>query len=900
MAIRLMRVRLTNFARIKSGMNQDVLDLDFTKLPHPITLLVGANGSGKTSLLRCFHPFAYNGATGDEGKETTKLILPNKDGKKEVWLSYDEDVHYYVVHLYLRKKDGSITVKSYIKEVSHKYGEEELNESGSVTEFKAILSESFGIRESYLNLLSIGNTLDSFVKYTSSERKRYAVTLFNTLDLYPGFYKKATAMVREIKPLLTNVTAKLERYRTTDTSILESERQDKRKTINQLRRKVEKLLVEKGGYEKQIEGRDGILQTCKEAEDRIREISGEIEELRKKASGRKLEDLNRELESAQKDLLEATKSKEQTAMQMTSEIREKDSKVQTLTAIQNSLEKMEKDLLREELEETIAHLESEIAKLSIPTDYPRPQFTPNELIEVRLQLDQIRGLCADLLIEEAKYPNIILNVWEKLKTNPAAISDYVSTYSRAKNDLTIHRAAHPITRQLANIVDLLKDIPECDCDRTDSCVYALFYQQIKEAINDRKREADSNDWEKETVVDALEAKVHVANQIDTCVNAIHNGNLIMRLPESIFNAPQFIEDFVDTRDIYDRESLDYMIDIAERYQRKEEFEVEIDNLRQKIAMIEVTRSACAELYAKQDDLEKEIQTIDVRLQDLDKNFSYQRDKEAKLEATIFKLGSQIATDTLLTELRSELSTLREGLSAMKQEYQMVLDLQDRLTKTNSTIQDYNEQIAQSEGSIRSIEHTLLTIAELQQERSSLYERLQESTAIQEAVSPTEGIPMEFLRDSVGKELIRSVNQILSEVYHEKLILDEKTTVINENDFIIPYLWNGHRVDDIAQASDGQRAVLTMAFSIVLLEMTAPEYRTLLLDEADTTLDIHSRAVALELLENFTNKVGSGQVFNITHNAMFDGYPANILLTSDEVISNMDPKCVVLCYKGGNG
>lgn len=904
MAISLMRIRLEHFAKIKSGMGQDVLDIDFTKLPYFITLLLGANGTGKTSFLRCLHPFAYNGATGDEGKENLSLILPNQDGKKEVWLGCDDTTWYHITHLYLRKKDKSLTVKSYIAECSNEYGEEELNESGSVNEFKAIMEDSFGLKESYLNLLSIGNTLDSFVKYTSSERKKYAVSLFNTLDLYPGFYKRATAVVREVKPLLSNVTAKLEQYRNVDLADLDTERKDKKRTVDQLRTKVESLLVKKGGYEKQIEGAGDILQTCKEAEDRIRELSEQIEETRRKASGRKLEDTQKELETKKIELESLTKSYDQTAQRMESELRSKDQNDQTLTALKTTLARMEKNLDKKELEEQIAYLEKKKQEVNLPNDFPRPALSSEELIGRKLLLDQLRGQCYPLLEFDVRYPGIVLAVWEAIQEDPTKADTLIQKYKKANQDLIVHRAAHPRTLQLSQYLQQIQQVGSCEGSHTEAdcedCPYRAFYVNVLEEIQGKKRELDQNDEEKEEIVDRLKAKAEVAEWICRARLDIQKTEAFATIPEPIFSIDRFIEEYMDCRDICDRELLDYSIDMAERYETIDKLDEEISRVKELLTTIQANRSVYLELKGQEAELEKEANVISLRYEDLSKDFNYQAEKKGKLEEQVAKLSNQLTIDTALSAMRSELALLREGLASLKKEHEKVLKLQDQLTKTNGEISEYQHRILDSESQIRALEHTLLTITNLQEERSTLYTKLQEASAIQEAVSPTTGIPMEFLRDSVGKELIRSVNEILSGVYHDKFRLDERNMIIDENDFIIPYTWDGYSVADISQASDGQQAILTMAITIVLLEMTAPEYQVLLLDEADTTLDIHSRAVALELLENFTRKIRSSQVFNITHNSMFDGYPANILLTSEETISNVNPEAIVRCYQGGNG
>ena len=52
---------LENFANIKTAMNADKIYIDFKKAKNKVILLVGPNGSGKTSLLSLLTPFASIG-----------------------------------------------------------------------------------------------------------------------------------------------------------------------------------------------------------------------------------------------------------------------------------------------------------------------------------------------------------------------------------------------------------------------------------------------------------------------------------------------------------------------------------------------------------------------------------------------------------------------------------------------------------------------------------------------------------------------------------------------------------------------------------------------------------------------------------------------------------------------
>ena len=79
-------------------MNLKEINIDFTKCNNRITLLVGRNGSGKTSLLSNIHPFPYLGTL--DIRNTQELILEGKEGLK-IFEFEDGDTKYRAEHHYL-------------------------------------------------------------------------------------------------------------------------------------------------------------------------------------------------------------------------------------------------------------------------------------------------------------------------------------------------------------------------------------------------------------------------------------------------------------------------------------------------------------------------------------------------------------------------------------------------------------------------------------------------------------------------------------------------------------------------------------------------------------------------------------------------------------------------------
>ena len=144
-----------------------------------------------------------------------------------------------------------------------------------------------------------------------------------------------------------------------------------------------------------------------------------------------------------------------------------------------------------------------------------------------------------------------------------------------------------------------------------------------------------------------------------------------------------------------------------------------------------------------------------------------------------------------------------------------------------------------------------------------------------------------------------VNELLELVYGKDLYIDREHVQIDETDFIIPYRRRGVLVSDISHASDGERAVMSLAFSLSLARITSKTYNILLLDEMDTSLDAYSRGKYIDMIAAYMKLIHARQVFLISHNSMFDNYPVNVLMTSEMNVSNVAKRNIVKLYEGGN-
>lgn len=164
--------KLTNFAGIKYGINNKVLEL--TDIPSGIIMLTGQNGCGKSTTLHTLHVFS---------DDKTFLIKKEDESfepaEKELIVEHNDN-EYRILHQY--SKTGS--KKSFIQ----KNGEE-LNGAGNVTTFENVIFEEFGMENNTVSNSVIGVSEINFIDLTSSERKKQISTLLPNISEYEKLYK---------------------------------------------------------------------------------------------------------------------------------------------------------------------------------------------------------------------------------------------------------------------------------------------------------------------------------------------------------------------------------------------------------------------------------------------------------------------------------------------------------------------------------------------------------------------------------------------------------------------------------------------------------------------------------------------------------------------------------------
>ncbi|MCM1225080.1 MAG: hypothetical protein NC548_62580, partial [Lachnospiraceae bacterium] len=265
--------------------------------------------------------------------------------------------------------------------------------------------------------------------------------------------------------------------------------------------------------------------------------------------------------------------------------------------------------------------------------------------------------------------------------------------------------------------------------------------------------------------------------------------------------------------------------------------------------------------------------------------------------TVKELDAEITLAVDLEDRRKKIVEAQKQLKDMD-------DCRERYEKNSAKLSDAKNreseirtQLDVERRRLSQLEETLHSITSLESEKEVLSTRYSNAVLIRDAVSPSKGIPVEFIDDVIRNQMIDSINELMHIAYPEiTLLKGEKQLIINDKEFTIPYVKNGETIGDISEASDGERAMLSLVFSLVLIRLVSKVYNIMLLDEMDTALDKYGRSKYIDIIEQYMKTINARQVFLISHNSMFDMYNVNVLQTTKGTVDSTENKFVVNVYE----
>ena len=866
MTIRMDRIRLENFALIKSGMGLDEIDIDFTKSKYTVSLIIGNNGTGKTALLSNFHPFPYLGAL--EAREDADIIIPDMDGHKEVWYSKGDD-RYYIEHIYLAPSGKRTTrqVKCYIQ----KNGKE-LNEPGTVKTFNEIVESEFQIEPNFLKLIRLGPNVQNFIKLSFTDRKFFISKLLSEVEDYMKDYKQAKEQAKFLANALKLAVSKRDKLNISDISILDTGIARKEEMIKSRYDDKETLTKQFYEYKGSINLDsmetlqtlyDVTLQNIENLKDTIKNLD-KPKYLHVSTSSAttaeytdKLVNLNLShsgivsqraiiLNEKQRviDLLEA-ENKKLEASKASSELEEIQGYIKELSEKIDTFEKSF-DMSQHDTSISKDVFMSYVDTINIIIYQMKDVF---ELPETGLQYFR------DRYVEDMVQPNTIDKIEAKLRRE---VSELLVQLDRTVSNTKQHR----------KIADKMCT-PE-GCDIFNECPYYLHYHE--ELVHHSKEDTIKLEFD----IDCRNEALTVFNQLKSIQMLLNTIKLEHRMDQGYQGIiasimKRDITEFVDYEAVKSEvEFLEYYEEYVNHKEKRAEYEQQA-----KVFQLSNQLESPDEILSNISKLTMQLSVFNKQIDELDRKESERLEEIEQTKDLIDDFSKYVEYTNEVKRLNTELTHTKESRDTLKESLKDKIEYDEKLAAYNKQVESIEFDISSLEDSIYHDRVKRTQFIELGQEIEQIKTRYDIVELLKEAVSTNKGIPLIYI-NSYFKSLRLVANEIIKDIYENDFVLEE--FVVNDKEFRIPYRTKGVSVRDIRYASQAESSVATLAISFAMLEQFAYTYNIILLDEVDGPMYKGNKERFFAALEGMLSRIHSEQAFIITQSTMFNDYPVNLIIT----------------------
>ena len=845
---------LENFASVKVGMHVNRIEIDFSGRKNKICLLLAPNGTGKTSLLSTFTPFATLGNL--DVRDSGSLILVGKSGYKEITI-IDRGNEYMIKHFYSPNKE-SHTVKSYIA----KNGEE-LNINGNVRSFQSIVESELGLEIGFLKLIRLGNNVTNLLQLTATERKKFLSNLLQDLDIYLNYFKKLTDDARILKTQISHTTDKL-----TKTGI--SDVKEAKKSLAFISDELAELELQKNEALK-IHGA----------------IDHELYEYDELDLLARYTEVNKNLKKAKKAMEKLDSTKDLTFYQEKErqrelEIQEREKRLASLQAQSETLldvidtlftevSSLKKEIEKEENNDNVRSAKEIFHSLRKQKNQEEarflnyhPAFTKDELLTLMSTLNEIQQ-SLDTGYEFGEKPvKEVISLMRKQKN----VDNYINN-GLMEFDSGAGKSSSLLTKLISGVNEI-----SVTCDQNQCDLYRLW-KEIKNLMREEEVVRSSHDTEEfYKYMDIVYQRVKRTLELIRSVKEI-----IEKLPDeqkNDFRTETLFSRIERLKPIYSKESYNVLLTEITEYERYlslckecDEAEVRFHTLRS-MSNIEFLLSRYDSSMKKLNDRQTEREEINQEIHSIETRLSSLHEEHEQDMDIIMALTKMNEMNNEILEISNRLESYRTLKEKKKENDQRLTEIEDILKKRK-----------QSSNMIQLAIHEYET---LHKELDQYMKLFNENTYIKKAMSSKEGIPLEFINIYMSN-IQSTINELLDIVYDGTLVIDEFK--INSDEFRIPYIKDGYLIPDIVQASQGETAFLSIALSFALISESILHYNIILLDEIDGNLDDKNRKKFISVLERLIDMIDAEQIFLISHNNLFSMYPVDVISLTGEI--NQDIK-----------
>lgn len=890
---KLVKFDATNVIGFMSGLGKKHFVLDLKELKHKdILVVLGDNASGKSTFLSLVHP------THIPADGRTKFIIPGKEGY--VIRTYEGDDGTIIVSkcIYTPKSDEGHSAKCYlaVKKPSDKEAIE-LNPTGNVTSYNALLYTYFGITKDYVNFASYSDAVAGMVSMTDTERKNSVASMVPNTGRFELAYSTVNDKYKELRNLIRNVSQKILALKDIDT--LDDDLKRITKDLNHARKAHDEYLQ----ILSKIEGQVDELSHGKNIDEMIEEYHkamanvADYQSRMVKQSARIKEILDSmNINFDPNNLFQTLDMKmiNEQVLKYDKRLSRTENAIQTAGSrsdkLNNELFQTEKDIMEsesvlysiqtqdvKELRATKTQYESQLAQLKYTKYKDRYEdMTYQECITFMKVVSTVSEMCRGLYDE---YGDLVSHFFKNMNESTIQYDTDIQTLSASIETKTTRRDS--LYRQLIEkeqyrkFQGILEQRPS-NC-KIDSCPFiatALKWSHIAGEIADLTEEYKKlgvEITEDQDKIDQCEKALELRQVAQNLIQIIEmNSELFQKYykfsPVQIYLAIgngtwdqlldvmpiKEIAAILSEKDLYIRitekliPEIDHAIEIAKVYGTNRE-----------ILINQLDRMKHTQKLLKSELSEIDMETI----------ATHKMRKLYQKRLNIWRELKELAENyRAVTTVMVQTS---ETLSARESEIKKILNLVDQCAEIQKSLEAADKEVEELTPIRQQIIMDINTLTTLQEEKDQIEQDFMIVEIMKNILQPGKGLRKELL-NIYFFDIYQTANQLLLNTFGGKLRLHE--FIITDKEFTIPFEYSGEIGSDIAYASSSQRATVAIAISLAIISKLVDQYSIVSFDESDQTLSPANKAVFVDIISKQMKMIGISQAFVITHSPE---YYANI-------------------------
>ena len=894
--VNLLRIKLVNFIGIYLGTGLKEFELDRSKSNNNIILIIGNNGSGKTSLISELTPLPLE----HMGARNKSRIIPNTIGVKELDYLVDNYVLYKIKIVY----DPSKTTKCYI--TKHIDGKEiDLNPNGNVESYLDVIEHELHMKKNYTNVgfLCGNNDKKNFVAMSPTERNNYISEWMPEISEFLNAYKLTGKLLTKLKKDIDNYNKQIGNISSINYELELNFLNSNIENVSKQIKDIDARIIQLNTYQEQLQKNvrdyrdlnDLKLKYIKNSDilrSRFDSLQKKYENLNSIDPNSNYEETLKKYETEFDQVKEKLSHTEQTINILSSEIASnesllnKDEKINDtdLETILSNVEQNKEILLSlnssiKEMQEKYTNVSDEELK-EFDSQYNNLMTFLNTLdskflyLNNFVSLDTIKNmeeLTKNIDIKQKEYEKTN-DIYETTKNKLTVINNEIYKYehNNLNDDILMKRPTFCAKHQCGIIDEIMKYLnPKDNLGELYNTSKELQNDVIKYQENKENLENILKDFKRgieyfKDIIDYLYANNELISKLPAIIN-----EYLLQEPSSIYIKMNEIKLLI--KDLNEYSSLII---------KRGDIEKSIDDMNNIKSLVTTNKM------------------VQDKLNDLTSKYEIELQNKAKYVKLVTDLQSKIDTYKNIKEL---LQRRNDDFDAYNSDVEKTKQMKTTLLELNKCTYIYNSNKNYIENTLnvkktemeqeltnlnkKRDEMTTFFISKRQIEkmRTEVQEQFNKINILNKIWSPKVGYPS-WKIESFLNDLTIKTNDDMNTMWGSNLKIKE--FLLDSSDFSIVMNRDGTEIKDASLCSGAETETVNTAISFSIIESNIANggYDVLRLDEVDAALDETRRSSFIDMIQTRINNMNCDSCFIITHNGEFEDIPCDIVLLKGANVS----------------